>query len=75
MFVKDEFGNEKEMEILFTFDHQDKKYVVFQDMNSSTGEVFASSYTEEGELLPIENEAEWQVIEEVIQAFMEDDNG
>lgn len=72
MFITDETGNEKEMEILFTFDHQTKKYVVFRDITNQEDEVFASAYNEEGELLPIESDEEWAMIDEVLQAFAEE---
>lgn len=74
MFVKDEFGNEQEMEILFTFDYESTKYVVFRSVSDVDGEVFASAYNDEGELLPIETEEEWQMVEEVLLAFTEEDN-
>ncbi|MEF9920895.1 MAG: DUF1292 domain-containing protein [Erysipelotrichaceae bacterium] len=74
LFVTDENGNELEMEILFTFEDDKKKrnYVVFNDPKDEDGEVFASAYDDEGNLLPIESEAEWAMVEEVIGAFGED---
>lgn len=69
MYVRDENGQEQEMEILFTFDNDDKKYVVFTKANSNDDEVFASCYNDDGELLPIETEEEWNMVEEVIGAF------
>ena len=75
MFVTDESGNEKEMEILFTFEDEEKgrKYVVFADPEDEGEEVFASAYDDEGNLMPVETDEEWQMIEEVIGAFQEDD--
>ena len=54
MFVTDESGNEKEMEILFTFEDEEKgrKYVVFADPEDEGEEVFASAYDDEGNLMP-----------------------
>lgn len=74
LFVRDENGNELEMEILFTFDDEEhkKKYVVFADPKDEDGEVFASAYDDEGNLLPVETEEEWKMIEEVLGAFSED---
>ncbi|MEF9962569.1 MAG: DUF1292 domain-containing protein [Erysipelotrichaceae bacterium] len=74
LFVTDENGNELEMEILFTFEDDKKKrnYVVFNDPKDEEGEVFASAYDDEGNLLPIETEEEWAMVEEVIGAFGED---
>jgi len=74
MYVKDEYGNEQEMEILFTFDHETTNYVVFRSVLDNDGEVYASAYNDEGELLPIETEEEWQMVEEVLLAFTEEDN-
>lgn len=77
LFVRDESGNEVEMEILFTFEDEatKKKYVVFEDPNDEDGEVFASAYDDEGNLLPVESDSEWQMIEEVLGAFAaEEDN-
>ena len=72
MFVTDESGNEKEMEILFTFEDEEKgrKYVVFADPEDEGEEVFASAYDDEGNLMPVETDEEWQMIEEVIGAFL-----
>ena len=75
MFVTDESGNEKEMEILFTFEDEEKgrKYVVFADPEDEGEEVFASAYDDEGNLMPVETDEEWQMIEEVIGALQEDE--
>ena len=75
IFVTDEQGNEKRMEILFTFDDEatKKRYVVFVDPEEESDEVFASAYDEAGNLLPVESDSEWQMIEEVIGAFQEDE--
>ena len=74
MFVTDESGNEKEMEILFTFEDEEKgrKYLVFADPEDEGEEVFASAYDDEGNLMPVETDEEWQMIE-VIGAFQEDE--
>lgn len=73
MYVEDENGKEKEMEILFTFDNEakNKSYVVFQDASGENDEVFASCYDDDGNLTPIETEEEWNMVEEVLGAFME----
>lgn len=76
MIVKDENGQEKEMEILFTFesDELNTQYVVFVDPQDESGEVFASRYTEDGSLEPIETEEEWAMVEEVVGAFSDEMN-
>ena len=64
-----------EWKFCFTFedDNHAKKYVVFMDPEEEEGEVFASAYDDEGNLIPVESDAEWQMIEEVIGAFQEDE--
>ncbi|MCI8540015.1 MAG: DUF1292 domain-containing protein [Erysipelotrichaceae bacterium] len=76
LFVRDEDGKELEMEILFTFEDEErkKKYVVFSDPQSEDGEVFASAYDDAGNLLPIETDSEWEMVEEVLGAFNEDED-
>lgn len=75
LYVTDENGNEKKMIILFTFDNEvtNKQYVVFQDPELETGEVYASAYDDKGQLLPIETDEEWEMVEEVINTFVEDE--
>jgi uncharacterized protein YrzB (UPF0473 family) len=75
LIVIDEQGNETEMEILFTFnsDEYGKQYVLFVDPSVEDGDVYASSYDDEGNLNIVEDEAEWAMIEEVLAAFVERD--
>ncbi|WP_294561982.1 DUF1292 domain-containing protein [uncultured Traorella sp.] len=75
LYVKDDNGKEVAMEILFTFANEEmgKQYVVFVDPNDDSGEVFASCYDDEGNLLPIETESEWEMVEEVLGAFNEEE--
>lgn len=84
--IVDENGNEQLCEILHTVDSEEfgKSYVLYslvgaeEDENGAV-EIFASSYTpaengEDGELEPIETEAEWDFIESVLNAI-EDELG
>lgn len=75
LFVKDEQGNEVEMEILFTFEDEEhkKKYVVFMDAKRDDEEVYASAYDDTGNLLPVESDEEWAMIEEVLGAFQDEE--
>lgn len=75
LYVHDEDGKEMEMEILFTFENEEKqrKYVVFSDPQNESGDVYASAYDEAGNLLPIETDEEWAMVEEVLGAFSEDE--
>ena len=75
LIVVDENGNEVEMEILFTFvdDKKYKKqYVLYTNPEDEEGQVFASSYDDEGHLFPVEDEEEWNMIEEVYGAFVDE---
>ena len=48
-----------------------KKYVFFFDPNDEE-EILVMSYNEEGELFPIDDDEEYEEIEEVFNAFEED---
>jgi len=73
-------GNEVTCEVLFTFesDETKKNYIVYTD-NTKDEEgnikVYASIYTPEGEnkeLMPIETEREWRVIETILESIQEE---
>ena len=72
IIVIDENNNEIEMEILFTFEDENfnKNYVLYVDPNDESGEVFVSVYDESGTLSEITDEKEWEMIEEVFDAFI-----
>lgn len=80
----DEEGNESLYEILFTFDSEDfgKSYVIIYPAGSSEDdsiELQAYSYKENedgtsGDLDPIETEEEWDMIDEVLNTFLEDED-
>lgn len=71
IFVTLSNGEEKEMEIYFTFDddQRGKSYVLFFDPQDKEGTVYAMSYDEEGNLEAVETEEEWEMIEEVYEGF------
>ena len=81
--IVDEHGNEELYEILFTFDSEDfgKSYVLVYPAGipeEDEVELQAFSYVEnedgtEGDLEPIETEEEWDMIEEVLNTFIEDE--
>ena len=80
--INDE-GQETECEILFTFENTEteKHYVVYTDNSlDENGDVciFASVYdpdAEEPTLLPIETEAEWDVIDEILAGLQDGEDG
>ena len=62
----------KEYEILFTFDCEDKSYIVFTDNTKDDNEsinTYAATYDKDGEKLElkdIETEKEWTLIETLL---------
>ena len=62
MMITDDAGNEREVEILLTFENDDKtkKYVLFTDPTDEEGSV---------------DEAEWEMCQEVLGAFISEDDG
>ena len=73
MVILDEEGNEHTVEILFTYEHEERKqkYVFFFE-ETNPDEVFAMRYTDDGELEDIEDEEEYNEILEVFNAYQED---
>ena len=81
--VTNEEGKEVEYEVLFTFDSDEtkKSYMVYtddsKDENGNT-RVYASAYDqgeEETELLPIQTDTEWKIIETILKELQEDAKG
>jgi uncharacterized protein YrzB (UPF0473 family) len=75
MIVVDENGVESVCEILFTHAHGDKEYVIFEFVDS--GVVSAARFVpgetgEEGTLEDIETEEEWDMIDEVLEAYYDE---
>lgn len=73
MVIYDADGNEKTVEILFTYTSEESgySYVLFYEPENDE-EVIAMRYTEEGELQEIESDEEFAEIEEVYNAYLED---
>ncbi|WP_108669497.1 DUF1292 domain-containing protein [Peribacillus acanthi] len=82
--IVDESGNEQLCEVLFTFDSEEfgKSYVLYypigeEDENGEI-EIHASSFVpsednRDGELSPIETEEEWDLIEEMLNTFLDEE--
>ena len=74
----DEQGNEIVCEIILTYESEQtgKKYVIFQAVDDESDEIGAASYVEkengEGELEPIETEEEWELLQDVINSYIEE---
>lgn len=89
MTIIDENGVEHVCEVIFTFESQDygKSYVLYHVLgedDENTDEdaeikIHASSFipTEEGEeggeLMPIESDEEWEMIEEMFNTFLDEE--
>lgn len=81
--VVDENGNEQLCEILFTFDSDkfNKSYVLYYPISDNADEeieIHASSFTpsennEDGELSPIETDEEWDMIEEMLNTYLDEE--
>ncbi|RFU61486.1 DUF1292 domain-containing protein [Bacillus sp. V59.32b] len=82
--IVDENGNEQLCEVLFTFDSDEfkKSYVLYYPISSDDDEeeieIHASSFTpneenQDGELQPIETEEEWDMIEEMLNTFLDNE--
>jgi uncharacterized protein YrzB (UPF0473 family) len=84
--VIDEDGNEQLCEVLFTFDSEDfgKSYVLYYPVGAEEDdeediEIHASAFMptddgEDGELMPIETDEEWDMIEEMLNTFLEQED-
>ena len=83
--VVDENGNEQLCEVLFTFDSEQfkKSYVLYYPISAEEDEdeeieIHASSFVpseddKDGELSPVETEEEWDVIEEMLSTFLDEE--
>ncbi|MDQ0231543.1 DUF1292 domain-containing protein [Metabacillus malikii] len=83
--VIDENGNEQLCEVLFTFESEEfkKSYVLYypvgaEEDDSEEIEIHASSFSpredgEDGDLEPIETEEEWDLIEEMLNTFLDEE--
>ena len=75
MYITDENGETTAYEVILTYEHPETKinYVIYK-LPEETEEVLAARFVEEGEgegsLEPIETEEEYRMIEEVLGAFI-----
>jgi uncharacterized protein YrzB (UPF0473 family) len=84
--IVDEDGNEQLCEVLFTFDSEEfgKSYVLYYPVGADEDdqddiEIHASAYvpgeSEEGDLMPVETDEEWDMIEEMLNTFLDEEEG
>ena len=74
LVVTDNEGKEHLMQILFTYDNEERgaSYVFFYDTEDPNEEVIVMRYLESGELEPIEDDEEYDEVEEVFNAWQDD---
>ncbi len=74
IILVDENGKEEVFKIVLTFSHPETnaQYVVFEKENNDDA-VYAYRYDDENNLYPIEDEKEWQFVEEVLESFNSDE--
>ena len=74
MVVTDAEGKEHLMNILFTYENEERKtsYVFFYDTEDKDEEVIVMRYLESGELEPIDDDEEYDEVEEVFNAWQDD---
>ena len=72
--VTDVEGNEKEMYVLFTttLEETKKSYVYYRDYSDDNGQVYVSTYDENGNLGAVETEEEWSQLEEIFNQFIQE---
>jgi len=76
IYIADDDGNEEKFEVIYQFDAEGKHYILLVPANlpedEQEAEVYAFRYEEEGEglnLYMIEDEKEWDLIEEVFNTL------
>ncbi|MCZ2259399.1 DUF1292 domain-containing protein [Sporosarcina sp. G11-34] len=86
MTIVDENGVEHVCEIIFTFESKEyeKSYVLYHvlgedDVEDEDIEIHASSFipsegNEDGELSPIDDDEEWEMIEEMLNTFLAEED-
>ena len=75
MIITDESGQEREVEILLTFEDESTghSFVLFTDPQDEEGNVYAYRYDEDGNLNEVTEESEWEMCQEILGAFSNED--
>ncbi|TCS83806.1 DUF1292 domain-containing protein [Tepidibacillus fermentans] len=76
LFIPDDEGNEEKFEIIYEFEVEDKRYILVTPADTTgdeeEAEVYAFRFEEDGQdmkLYPIEDEEEWDLVEEVFNTL------
>lgn len=73
IYIVDDSGKEVEMNILLTFEANDKSYVVVYETGKED-DVYAFIYDDDGNLFEVETQDELDMIQEVVSAYEEEEN-
>ena len=75
MIITDDSGQEREVEIILTFEDEStgKTFVLFSDPQDEEGNVYAYRYDEDGNMNEVTDENEWEMCQEVLGAFSNED--
>ena len=75
MIITDDSGQEREVEIILTFEDEStgKTFVLFSDPQDEEGNVYAYRYDEDGTMNEVTDENEWEMCQEVLGAFAQED--
>lgn len=74
MTVIDDNGEEREVELLLTFDAPDgRQFALFTSSTDEDGDVYPYQYDEDGNMEYVTNEEDRKMCEEVLGAFTRDE--
>ena len=68
IYITDENGKEVEMNILLTFEANEKNYVVVYETDKED-DLYAFTYDDDGNLYEVETDEELQMVDEVVGAY------
>ncbi|MBQ1566994.1 MAG: DUF1292 domain-containing protein [Erysipelotrichaceae bacterium] len=68
IFITDDDGKEIEMKIYFTFDANDKQYVIVYE-EGHEDELYPLIYDDQGNIYPVEDEEEMEMIDEIVSGY------
>ena len=71
ILISDDKGNQKEMNILFTFEYERKKYVLCY-LDESPDDIYSFGYDDDGNMYEVVDEKENKLVNEVLDAFQEE---
>lgn len=73
IYIVDDQGKEVEMNILLTFEANDKNYVVVYETDKED-DIYAFIYDDDGNLFEVETQEELDMIQEVVSAYEQEEN-